>query len=707
LDHASARNAASAQETVPASRASRRAGARSLTRGLGRTAIALAFGLAALALTAAKLDVRASEALRALLGLASLALPAGLLLTRGLAGPLEGPFERLVLAALVGYPVSAVALFLLERAGVAGFLPVVVVLATGIAIMMAVRAARSRWRTWLDTPSLAPMILLTLAVMTLLWGTRALTPAWGGLVYDPRDGGFDRLMHPAFLWELLRGVPPAELPSVAGVPFPSYHVLGYLPGVALVRHAGLGVVTVAHAVLPAAHLSLLLSGILLCVRLRTGSRTLSLAAVVALVFVVNTLPSLAPSFGQALFSLEGAGQSLSGGAGGAVWAAVAALLALHGRLEDDRARQRALLLAALVAGLSYGYKAQTFLIFAPAFVAAVLLSRAGPLRGRLLALAACAGAALALFALSPRITAGSVVFSPGLFGRQAGQAALFPGLGSVEAGLLATPIALLLRLPHALPYLAFGAWRLRRPRSAPLLDLMFALALPFMLLAALTVGMREPEGEISALAVFVALGAVQVAAVPVDVAVLAHVFSRVGLRGQRAVLLPVLSAGVGLLPLTVARTAQRLDGGVVLARGEVDALEYLRRQTPLDAVVATARSRSFPDLRQQMRGLDRFSVVAGLAGRRSVLEYYRPGIDPRHDRHADLGLLFSTRNPVVAEAVLRRYGVDYVLEHPGLRLKTALDGLTVVHESQGVRVWRYGPPPLLPPGRLVASEGLR
>ena len=707
MDHAPARNAASAQETVPLSRPSRRTGARSLTRGLWRTAIALGGCLAALALTAAKLDVRTGEALRAALGLAALALPAGLWLTRPLAGPLEGPFERLVLAALVGYPVTAAAFFLLARAGVPGLLLVVVALATGVPILVAIRGDRSRWRTWLATPSVAPPLVLSLAVMALLWGTRALTPAWGGLVYDPRDGGFDRLMHPAFLWELLRGVPPSQLPSVAGVPFPSYHVLGYLPGVALVRHAGLGVVTVAHAVLPAAHLALLLAGILVCVRLRTGSRALSLAAVVALAFVVNTLPGLGSGLQHALFSLEGTGQSLSGGAGGAVWAGVAALLALHGRLDDARARQRALVLAGTLAGLSYGYKAQTFLIFAPAFCLAVILSQSGAVRARFLALAACAGAVLALFALNPRITAGSVVFAPGLFGQQSGLAARFTSLGAVEAGLLATPIALFLKLQHGLPYLAFVVWRLRRARAAAPLDLLLALVLPLMLIAALTMGMREPEGEISALAAFVALGAVQVASVPVDVVVLSHVFSRAGLKGERAVLLLTLSAGAGLLPLTLARTVQRLDTGLVLSKGEVDALEYLRRQAPLDAVVATARSRSFAGLRPQMRGLDRFAVVAGLAGRRSVLEYYRPGIDPHHDRHADLGVLFSTRNPVVAETILRRYGVDYVLEYPGLRLKAPLDGLVVVHESQGVQVWRYGPPPVLGGGAPVASEGLR
>jgi hypothetical protein len=652
--------------------------------------------------------VRASEALRAVLGLALLALPAGILLTRGLAGPLEGTFERVVLAALVGYPVSAASLFLLERARIPGLLPVVVALAAGLAIFVTIRAARSRWHAWLDTPSLAPPLLLAAAVMALLWGTRALTPAWGGLVYDPRDAGFDRLMHPAFLWELLRGVPPAQLPSVAGVPFPSYHVLGYLPGVALVRHAGLGVVTVAHVVLPAVHLTLMLAGILLCVRLRTGSRALSLAAVIALVFVVNTLPSLGSGFQRALFSLESTGQKLSGGAGAAVWAAVLSLLALHGRLEDERGRQRALLLAGTLAGLSYGFKAQTFLIFAPAFGLALLFGLFGAQRTRLLALAACAGAALALFALNPRITAGSVVFAPGLFGNQWGRAAaIFPSLGSVAAGILATPIALLSKLPHALPYLAFVVWRLRRPRSAPALDLVLALVVPLVLLAALTIGMREPEGEISALAVVVALGAIQVAAVPVDVVVLSHLFSRAGLRGERTMLLLAISAAVGLLPLTLARTAQRLDTGIALSRGEVDALAYLRSHAPLDAVVATARSRSFPALRQPLRGLDRFAVVAGLAGRRSVLEYYRPGIDPDGDRHAALGLLFSTRKPEVAEAILRRYGVDYVLEYPGLRLKTALDGLAVVHESQGVRVWRYGPPPVLPPGGLVSGEGLR
>jgi len=172
-------------------------------------------------------------------------------------------------------------------------------------------------------------------------------------------------------------------------------------------------------------------------------------------------------------------------------------------------------------------------------------------------------------------------------------------------------------------------------------------------------------------------------------------------------LLLAISAAVGLLPLTLVRTAQRLDTGIVLSRGEVDALAYLRSRVPLDAVVATARSRSLPALRQPLRGLDRFALVAGLAGRRSVLEYYRPGIDGDGDRHAALGLLFSTRKPEVAEAILRRYGVDYVLEYPGLRLKAALDGLAVVHESQGVRVWRYGPPPVLPPGGLVSGEGLR
>jgi hypothetical protein len=678
----------------------------SLAPGLRRTAIAAAGCLAALALTAARLDVTAWEASRALLGLAALALPAGMLLTRGLAAPLEGLFERLVLAALVGYPVSAAILFLLETAGAGALLPVVALLATGLAILRAVRDLPD-WRASLETTSVAPPLLLALAVMALVVGTRALTPTSSGLVYDPRDLGFDRLMHPAFLWEMLRGVPPSQLPSAAGVAFPSYHTLGYLPGVALVRHAGLGVLTVAHAVLPTAHLALLLAGIFLCVRVRTGSRALALAALVALVFVVNTLPSLGPRLRDALFSLEGTGQSLSRGAGGAVWAAVAALLALHGRLDDDRARRRALLLGGLLAGLAYGCKAQNFLVFAPAFGLALLLTRSQELRTRLLALSACAGAALMLFALSPRITAGGAVFAPGLFGQQSGQAALFPSLGQVTAGLLATPIALFWRLPYVLPYLGFVVWRLRRPRAAPSLDLLLALVLPVTVMAALTLGMREPEHEVSALAVFVALGAVQVAAVAVSVVVLSHLLSRTGLAGERATLLVALSAAVGLLPLTIARTAQHPETGVALTHGEVAALQYLRRQTPIDAVVASARTDSFPDLQRSLRGLDRFAVVAGLAGRRSVLEYYRPGIDPQHDRGADLGRLFSTRKPDVVDSILRRYGVGYVLEYPGLRLKAWPDGLVVVHECQQVRVWRSGPPPVLEPGRLPASGDLR
>ena len=130
---------------------------------------------------------------------------------------------------------------------------------------------------------------------------------------------------------------------------------------------------------------------------------------------------------------------------------------------------------------------------------------------------------------------------------------------------------------------------------------------------------------------------------------------------------------------------------IVLSPDEECALLFLRERTPYGAVVASDRSDSFEELRRTSKRLNHQAVVAGLAGRRAVWEYYGEEVDPLRNRPRALRRLFSTTEGAVGETLLRRYAADYVLEYPGLPLAFPKRGLLdLAFERGGIRIYRFG-----------------
>jgi hypothetical protein len=77
----------------------------------------------------------------------------------------------------------------------------------------------------------------------------------------------------------------------------------------------------------------------------------------------------------------------------------------------------------------------------------------------------------------------------------------------------------------------------------------------------------------------------------------------------------------------------------------------------LDAVVAHLRGASRSELRSPT-GLHPMPLVAAFAGRRTVLEYYRPDVDPSVNRLRALRRLFATQVASQGESLLDRFEAD-------------------------------------------------
>ncbi len=645
-----------------------------------RTGLPAAIGLALLVLAWSSLGARPGEIVRALALWAMAILPVGALLTGRIAREVWTlPVERLALAALVGLPVSSALGFLLAVVGADALLPGLFVGLALAWVLTAVLRRRGRGEAGLDWAHPANGFLLLLAALAALVLTR------GFAAFEPQPSGallyrhsMEQAIHTAFSWELLRGVPAAELPTAAGLRFPHYHVLGYLPLTWPARWAGIGLLTVHHAFVPPLAVMLVAGGAHLAVKARTGRDDASVTTLLGLLFVVSVAESVfvAQSL-RGRVPLEFLVRSPSVGGGILLFVTVAALLAAmrmpHGGCP--------LLLAAALVGLSYGVKAQMFLMLGGAFVGLVLLlSRRGLSGGQaLLALAGVLSCAAPL-ALSGRgdMRLGRPHLVPGLFVWECGFGALFADLGPTALWLLGSPLALwaILRFSPFVP--AFTVSCLRRWRTCPPVDLFVALGVAVALFFSFGLAAEEIQrGEVSTLVVREALFAVQVLAVGVDVGVLAWLLGRAGWDGARAALRVLGAAALALFPLAFSRPLHRLPPRpLVLSRGEVGALEYLRQKAPFDAVVA--------HLRPAVRSMP---LVAAFAGRRAVLEYYRPDVDPSVNRLRALRRLFATKDAAEGEALLDRFSVDYVLERRVLPLRFESPRLRVAYERDKVRLW--------------------
>jgi hypothetical protein len=132
-------------------------------------------------------------------------------------------------------------------------------------------------------------------------------------------------------------------------------------------------------------------------------------------------------------------------------------------------------------------------------------------------------------------------------------------------------------------------------------------------------------------------------------------------------------------------------------------LLYLRNLTPLDAVVVSARGDGVPGPTPR---LNYHPVVAGLAGRRAVLEYFWREVDPSVDRVRAIRRLFATPDAQEGEGILRRFRVTHVLEYSGRPLSFESPELVTVYRRGDVRVYRFGGGPPAPPARLPPAFGL-
>jgi hypothetical protein len=635
-----------------------------------------------------------------------------------------GEGERLTLACCVGYPLAATLRYLWELLGLReGFwMPLLALAAIAAVRRLRARASASETRpgSWRVAAALA------LLVPGLLWilmrDAAVFEPTPEGLLYDHP---VDYLLQLAWYWEFFRGVPPAELPNVAGLPAPSYHVLGFMPGLFFMRDLGLDALEVQHFAVIALRLLLLMGGLYLCVRLLTDSSLLAIAGLLsAFGVLVASGHALEGRIVDAASPFSFFLASESGGSAIVVWSAIGALLLLSER--DPDTGRRSLMLASLLAGLSYGFKAQSFLLLAAGYCAALVLVALRDRRRDLISpLLLTLAAALAVF-LSWRapLTLGVPQLAPGLFA----QLYVLPSLSAERLGsvgealsrgvaLLAAPLdGMLLTLlgvwkmlglsPFVPAWLATLAWTWRRRGLA---ELAFGFGCLFALPLGYLFSVRAIDGVVSPYEFIQAAQGLAFLAAIVNVVALSALLCRLTRRANLWTAAVTGLAALAVVPLLLTgKTVRTPHRSAVLDVDEVCGLLYLRNFTPLDAVVASARGEGVPPTSAGRR-LNYHPLVGGLAGRRTLLEYFWREVDPGTDRVRAIRRLFATTDAVEGERILRRFGVTHVLEYAGRPLAFTSPELVPVYGRGGVRVYRFGggsvaPPPRLPPAFGMACE---
>lgn len=662
-----------------------------------------------LGLTAAQLLIGAAV-------LALAILPWGTLLTRGLTPGLLWRGERVALAALVGYPVACALFYLLCRAGwPALFLPASA-LAGLAALALGCRGGETSPRADPDArarPHWSLALFVPLALFTMMRWNRAFSPVEGGLAYDH---SVDHSLHMSFYWELLRGVPPKEVPVAGGIPFPAYHFLAFMPGLLLLQSTELAMTSVSHVLSPLLKLLLLVPAVYLTVRVRTGDGRTATAVLPALFCAAYAFESafnerfvVGPSPHYDLVRNEAAGGGL------VVWASIACLLVLHDRArrQEDPGADRLLLLASLLAGLSYAFKAQLFLLFGGAYALVLVVDF---LRGRsrepLKNLLVMASAFAALLWLSRG--AGSfatVEWRPGLFAElyiypnlRRDPSALSQALRSVfesfPAGfgyLLAVTFAMMRIVAFSPLVPAFLLSAARRAKTLELADRVAALAFVLALPMGYGLSIVSFYKATSPFEFRQAAHGLAFLGVLIDVVALRALLGRRGRDAGAWVLgAATLAAAAAAPTLVQERHFVPARSGIVLSPDEQCALLFLREQTPIDALVVSART--------GLQRLNHQAVVSGFAGRRAVLEVFEKEVDWDNDRERDIRRLFSTEDAQLAQRILERYRVDYVLESPALPLQARPELLRLVHQRGGHRVFRIERSPDAPPAPPPAKE---
>jgi hypothetical protein len=586
-------------------------------------------------------------------------LPLGYRLLRGLA---LHPGERFVVAALVGFPGSAAAYYLLSRLGAPGGFPLLVV---GLLLEAGVRLARIPSQGEVSNedrerkPSGPPVALVALILLCALYDRRPFDQDADGLSY--RYIQRDELFNIGFYSELLRAVPPRQYPQASGISFPNYHTLSYLPGVWLARFGRIPIPTIHHAFAPMLFIALFCGGVYLALRTRLPP-TVAAASLALLFFVSKGFSTVAPGLAvrqsSTALSLFLVSESVS--AGLVAIATVLSLLALYDReREAGRASLRLLLLSALVVGLTFSLKAQVFLFLFPAYVLALgvlsLVRKAPELLWGVLVSLATTMLLVASWPVPRHL--GGMTFAPGHLAGELGLLGTFSwlprSLGGLAAGALAT--WKLLNHPLLLPgYLASRIGNLRRARA---LEITLVLALLGSLLMVCGLMVPDPYGVPTTRPIRQAADGLWPIATLGEAAVLGGLLQRRFAWAGRLFLAAVLALGacrVGVL-------LPRMRLGIRISPGEARALAFLRERTSESAVVIHARDDAM-DPEWSEASVNWRPIVSAFSGRRCVLEYFEAGIDPAHNRQKDTRRLFRTKDQAEGEAILQRYHVDYVLQ---------------------------------------------
>jgi uncharacterized membrane protein len=266
--------------------------------------------------------------------------------------------------------------------------------------------------------------------------------------------------------------------------------------------------------------------------------------------------------------------------------------------------------------------------------------------------------------------------------------------------LLAVPFAISRVVAFSPLVAAFLVWSLRRAPTLGLADRVAALAFLLALPMGYGLSIVSFYKATSPFEFRQAAHGLAFLAVLIDVVALHALLARNGRAAGTWVLgAATLAAAAAAPTLLRERPYVPARSGILVSPGEQCALLYLRERTPVDALVASART--------GLQRLNHQAVVAGFAGRRAVLEVFEKDVDWDNDRERDLRRLFSTADPDLARRILERYRVDYVLESPSLPLKFESGDLELVHERDGFRVHRVRRPGAPPAARQPAKLFLR
>ncbi|MBN2370312.1 MAG: hypothetical protein JXO72_07485 [Vicinamibacteria bacterium] len=660
-------------------------------------------------LTLGNFDLTSLSWLKAAGGALFMFMPIGCLL----ASPLRADLlrcERIVLALLVGYPASALVIYAAERCG-AGTLAVPLLTMPLLAVI--IRSMRSR-RAADETafaskdapftndrrkPHVLLLALVPLILFTTTRGAATFRQSHDGLAYDHC---VDDSFQIAVYWELYRGVPPKELPFAAGLPFPQYHLLSFMPGLLLMRQLGMDAADVYHGVSLLWRIAFLMGGIYLVARIRGGNGRIAAAALPAVFIVMQAAQAaLDQRFSAATTPFFFLRTSESGGGAIAVWSGIAALLALSERSRGFE-RRYALILASALAGVSFGFKAHLFLLLGTAYVLALGVAFwRDRSKIHLLALAVLMLTTAVVF-LSWRAPGdyGFPRFTPGMFARLY----VYPVLAEdpwpvVRATLLGPLRALPSGLADVLASL-LAAWRMitfsflipswiicgaKRWRTLPLIDAAFMLACLLSIPLAYGFSITSIGGIVSPYDFILIAQCLPFFAAVADVLIVAALLKRRTAKSDQFML-------NGIVALSMLLSARLISGkpwptpfrNAVLSPDEQCALLYLRNATPLDAVVAIARGDGAPP---GSRRINHHAIVAGFTGRRSVHEFYWKEADPSIDRVRAMRRLFSTESLSEAEELIERFGVDFMVEYAGRPIRFPKTRLQEVFTRKTVRVY--------------------